>query len=908
MKFMRKPVAAAVLAILAGVAPLASAQTEADQSPAQSATNKQKEKIQTLETVQVAASRIYRPDLALPTPQVPISPQIINLNDAATNLGAAVADLPYFSPSTNPTNGATNGGLGMSPMDLRGLGSTRTLVLLDGHRMIGNGNPATIPSALIKTVQVVTGGASASWGSGAVAGVVNIVTNDDLEGTTLGAGIGLSSAKDAHEKQFNIATGKSFDGGKAHITFGFNYLNRDEVWPRFSKRDGNGLSAALPTASGLWQFFPDVGTTDMADGGLILGGPFNGYAFNPDGSLRLANLGTPSYPGSYFTSGGESRYITDYATLEAPLQYYSSLTDFHYDFSDNLRFKAQVSAARTWNNFPFFAEPAGGVINVDNPFLSPSVRQAMVSAGVDSFYLNRVNQDIAMQTTNFSQKDTQITAGLEGLWGTWRWNAYLSQGWQNLYVAQPHNLLTNEWNNALDAVADPVTGQPVCAITLTDPSSSCVPLNPFGMGAASQAAIDYVTGTVVAQTASKLSVAAANIQGEPFSLPAGDVSVAAGLEWRREGSNTTVPSYPDPADFMYGAGVPLGGAFTVSEAYGDVLAPLVADKPLLHNLAAEAAARVSRYSQSGTIWSWKLGLTNEFFGGLTGRIGLSKDIRAPNIGELFSPQSTGQTPIIDPATGNLETVFFLSGGNPHLRPETSRTFTAGLSWAPERTGFSVSADYFDIDIKGIILPILPQDVVNLCESNGVLCDRITRNPDGSIKYIASDEANLNEYKERGTDFDISYQHPVSALGISGNLHLRALATRVYELSTYDGYSTQQYVGNIGNRLSLGVPAWRGMGSAQFDTGRFSVNARLRWVGAGLLYPPITMVDHQNQIPNYFYWDAGASYTFGDRNPVTVSLNIQNLANKQAPLGTVFLFSPFYDPMGRYFTLTAQMKL
>lgn len=870
---------------------------------AQSKDESSDKKISEIAAVSVSASRIDRPDFVAPTPTLPITAEELKL-DSRTNIGAALNDLPQFRATSSPQTTGSNTGAGNAPVDLRGLGISRTLVLQDGRRVSSDNDLNTIPSILVKNVDVVTGGASAAWGSGAVGGVVNITLDHDFTGVRAGTQFGQSTYGDAKEKRFEAAWGTDFADGRGHFIVGGEFLDNDGIVPR-SSRSRAGRWSTLLNANGQLELTPDVGFSDAAIGGLITSGVLKGKAFNPDGSLRDFKYGRVV---GALMSGGEGPSNDDFSPLSAPQKRYSVLASGRYDLTDDIRLTAELRHSRMFNNYIWFGDHNRNNldIKIDNAFLPQSVRSAMQAAGETTLKMGRFNNDINYPQIDFERKTTQATVALDGYTGNdWRWSAYYSHGEAESNFDTPGFILRDAWNQAVDSVISPVTGKPVCRVALSNPNSNCVPINVFGEGAPSKEAIDYVTGTPQQRSTTTLDVFGASLRGEPLELPAGAVSVAFGIEGRREKIDQRVGELDAAKAFRSFNFSAMKGSFDVKEAFGEVLVPLLKDVAGAQNLAFSGAARISDYNTTGSIWSWKFGLTNEFFDGFRGRIARSRDIRSANLTELFTTTTTGWSYVTDPTT--KQTVYALSngGGNANLKPETADTLTAGLSWSPKSVeGLDFSVDYFNIDIKDVITTIGLQDILNRCAAgNAALCARVERDAGGNIVRIVSSYTNLAQYKTDGVDLEASYRHDVNLFGVAGRLRFRTLATWVNSMSTDDGVKRMEYVGSQGYAFGLGVPKWRGVSSVAFDSEKFSANVRARYISAGDYDRNQSIVN--NHIGSYTYFDLGGAYRLGSAGQVELYTSVNNVFNKKAPIGSTF--SPYYDVMGAYYTAGVRVK-
>ncbi|MET0375845.1 MAG: TonB-dependent receptor, partial [Rhizorhabdus sp.] len=855
----------------------------------------------------VTGSRIDRAGYDAPTPTIRVTASELSIG-ARTNVAAALNDLPQFRATTSPATTGTNTGAGNAPVDLRGLGISRTLVLLDGRRFASDNDLNTIPTILIKSVDVVTGGASAAWGSGAVAGVVNVGIDDKLNGLRLGVQGGISSYKDAGERRFEGAFGTSFAGGRGHFLIGGEYLDNDGVIPKTS-RPNIGRWATVSDGNGRFVIAPDVGFSNAAYGGLILSGVLAGRAFNTDGSLRTFDGGRISGTNSI---GGEGPSNDDLSPLVTPQRRYNGLARVSYDVLPDVKATLEVRHSRMYNNYTWFGDHNRGNLTIrsDNAFLPAAVKAQMATAGQTSFTFGRFNDDFAFSTIDFERETTQATFALDGKIGTQlRWSAYYTHGEYQNNIDTPGFILTRNYAQAVDSILSPTTGQPICRIALTNPATDCVPINLFGQGAPSVAAAAYVTGTPTSRSTQKLDVTGFSLRGEPFALPAGDVSFAVGVEARKEQIDTRVGALDLAKAFTSFSFAPLSGAFTVKEAFGEILVPVIHDTPLLRQLDLNAAARVSDYSTTGSIWSYKVGATNEFFPGFRGRATYSRDIRSASLSELFTQSTTGYNTLTDPQTKQSVYVQNIGGGNVNLRPEKANTLTAGFTYSPPGVpGLNLTADYYDIKIDDVITTIAPQDLVTRCYNGNLdLCSKIDRDAAGTLIRTRSTYVNLAKYMTNGIDAEVSYLLPITKLGMTGDgrFRIRLLGTWVDGLSTDDGVSQIQYVRSQGYAFGLGVPKWRVNGSVGYEDKVYSATLRARYISPGVYN--ITQDITNNHIDAYTYFDLQLAM----RIPVTsgpsleVYANASNLFDKDPPVGS--LYSPYYDVVGRYLTVGARVR-
>jgi iron complex outermembrane receptor protein len=373
------------------------------------------------------------------------------------------------------------------------------------------------------------------------------------------------------------------------------------------------------------------------------------------------------------------------------------------------------------------------------------------------------------------------------------------------------------------------------------------------------------------------------------------------VEWRKESINARVGALDLAKAFTTFSFSPLSGGFTVKEAFGEVLIPLARDLPILNKLEFNGAARISDYNTTGSIWSWKLGLTNEFFPGVKGRVTRSRDIRSANLAELYTQSTTGYNTLTDPVTNTSVYVLNNGGGNPNLRPETADTFTAGVVLSP-LSRLNLTFDYYDIRIKDVITTIAAQDLVTRCFNGNLdLCTKVERNAQGTIVRTVATFVNLAEYQTDGIDAELSYVMPVSA----GNLSFRLLGTWVNGLTTDDGVSKIDYVKSQGYSFGLGVPEWRVNASIGYQDETFGATLRARYLSAGSYNTTVNIVN--NHIPAFTYFDLqlNARIPVAKGPQLELYANATNLLDKDPPVSATF--SPYYDVVGRYITVGARVR-
>jgi iron complex outermembrane receptor protein len=853
----------------------------------------------------VTGSRIDRAGYKAPTPTLSLSADDLNIGGRA-NIAQALNDLPQFRATTTPQTTPANTSSGQARVDLRGLGYLRSLTLIDGRRFAGDVDLNAVPSVLIKRVEMVTGGVSAVWGSGAVAGVVNLVIDSKLEGVRLGAQKGISNFGDGPETSFEAAAGTSFAGGRGHVVVGGEFYDNSGIAPKSSRpRVGRWAvitNPAYTATNGQSPLIlsPDVGAANASFGGLITSGVLRGQTFNPDGTLR------PFVYGTVFGTlmiGGEGPSNDDSIGLTPPQHRYAAMGRVSYELTDSIRASADVRYSRMWADYDYLPDIYRGTISisVNNAFLPAAVKSQLVAAGQTSFSFGRVARDYAFLRLKYERETLQGTFALDGEFGkNWRWSAYYSHGIYDNNLSSPERTIPANFTAAVDSVISPTTGQPICRIALTTPTTDCAPLNLFGVGNASAAAIKYITTTNYSYQRQTLDVGAVSLRGEPFSLWAGPVSIAIGAEVRKERIGTELSALD--------TSVPLKGSVSVKEAFGEILIPLAKDLPLLRNLEVSAAARISDYSTSGSIWSWKVGLTNEIVEGVRIRASKSRDIRSPTLSELYTQQITGLGNIIDPVKG--QTVFgsVTTGGNPNLKPEIGSTLTAGLQFSPRGLpGFNASIDYFDIKIDGLISTITPADILNRCVGGEQsFCDRVSRDSAGNLLGVRSNYINYTSFNTSGIDGEISYVLPLDTISsLPGRLKFRLFATWLNDYFVLNDTRKTNYLDSLGQASFSGMPRWRSTASISYDNDHFGGDFRARYVSSGD-YDRNQNIQN-NHIPATTYFDLSLRAKIPNKGAQEMEIygNITNVFNKPPPKGS--LYTAFYDVIGRYFNVGARLK-
>ncbi|MDQ2641403.1 MAG: TonB-dependent receptor [Pseudomonadota bacterium] len=910
-----------------------------------------------LEDVVVTGSRIIREGMSSPTPVTSVSAdELLQVNPQS--ISQALASLPAMTGSTTPKSigGRTTLGPG-SFLNLRNLGNNRNLVLLDGRRLVpaniaGNTDINLLPQGLIQNVSVVTGGASAAYGSDAMAGVTNFTLNTRFEGLKIDANGGISTRDDGGGYRLALAGGKSFLDGRLHVIGSFDWRNSAQAYKENRDWARNycatigipGVNAGNQSDSNPRQTIACNVTQPIASyGGAILSGPLvagnQPIQFDDQGNPVPFNYG--SLRGQTLMVGGSGNYVGDTANFNTPTDnkvYFGHVT---YDVSDSVEAFVQGTYATADSDYtqtpPYFYSTTPLNIQTGNAFLPASIQDRMTALTVNSFALGIVpkswgNIDI---TSGYATWD--IVGGLKGtLANNWTWDVYYEQGRSAFRLDYHDQISMSRLYRAVDAVRAP-NGSIVCQSALVNPAlyGNCVPLNPFGDRAPSRAALDYIHGAEQPWNYNimRQKAAAASISGELFSTWTGPVVVGGGVEYRElngeilsDAGSSTVPDWTNirglPASLPGRVGdwstsnvQPTDGEYNVKEAFAETLVPLARGRNLLYSLDLNAAFRVTDYSQSGTVNTWKVGLSYRPIEELLLRGTRSRDIRAPGIGDLYTRDSSGPDIIIDDVingTGQRPVAVIISG-NPDLNPEKGDTWTAGFTYQPKWLGgFAMSADYYDIQIKDMLASVGGQEVVLRCsQGQAAYCANLV-GPPSAFTGIRSRTMNLSQARTQGVDLDLNYRTQL----LGNNTLFRVVATRLIEQSTtVPNATTSVYTDRAGD-IGIGYPKWVANALVNVDIGPLGLNANARYIHKGArntTWVPGDIAPQFRTIGSVTTFDVGARYGLAMTGEPELYLNIQNVFDRDPPLvpSSALVGGQtnvgLYDTMGRYFTMGVRLQ-
>ncbi|WP_193165076.1 TonB-dependent receptor domain-containing protein [Microbulbifer hainanensis] len=867
------------------------------------------------------------------------------------------------------TAGMANGATGTATVDLRGLGSERTLVLIDGRRMpagspISGGSGADlnqIPAGLVERVEVLTGGSSATYGSDAIAGVVNFIMKDDFEGVRFetqtsayqhnndnsriqsvvksqGFDVADGSVTDGETNDFSLIMGANLDGGRGNVTGYANYRKIDAVLQ--SDRDysscslkgspdsfGCGGSSTIPTGR-FTDFVKNSGNDFTVSGDQFV--PWDGTAYNYG-------------PLNYF---------------QRPDERWTMGVFGHYDINDNVTAYTQLSYAddRTVAQIA----PSGNFfitdsINCDNPLLSDQQRDLIcTSAGLTAddsapFYIGRRNVEGGPRQDDLRHTTFRGVFGLRGdINQTWSYDAYAQYAEVSMQETYLNDMSSTRIGRSLnvktdDRVGSETFGQPVCQSVLDGSDPSCVPWNIFQEGGVTQEALNYLILPLFARGTTEQEIYSGYVTGDlgdyGVQLPTADsgIAVVFGLESRREAL-----TYNPDNGFQTGDGAGQGGptkgvsgSLSVKEAFTEINVPLISGKPGAEYLGMEMAYRYSDYSTDVQTDTYKVGLDWTPVSDIKLRASFQSAVRHANIRELFTPNGISLFDMdsdpcgVDP-TATLEECMrsgvtadqygnipqnpagqynYIGGGTATLKPEESETFSAGFVYSPSYVeGLTVSVDYFDIEVTDAIKEVDPGFILDQCQLNNdaASCGKINRGPNGNLwlgeASIVSPAANIGFFETAGVDINANYGFDIGSMGSIDMNYIATFLTK-WDQQEIPGAEVIDCVGYWGASCGAPTPEFVGTMRATWATPLAGLDVTGAWRHIGDVED---LGSHQADFDAVDYFDLSASWAATDN--LTVRSGINNVLDEEPPLtsdagpsiyGNGNTFPGTYDALGRY---------
>lgn len=921
-------------------------------------------------SIVVTGSRIRRATSSAPTTQTDAE----TIQDLGlTSVGDILQTMPTFGVGQgSQTVNHSSADAGSAYADLRALGSTRTLVLLDGRRRAPGSAVSSavdltmVAPSLIETVDVVTGGASAVYGADAVSGVVNLRLKRNIRGIVAGARAGITHAGGGNEYDAYVGAGSAFAAGKgnASLILGYNKLgqlssmDRDfTLVPRrlFANPDDRSVGDGQPAQIVLNDFrfanFDRGGTICLsnADGTISRfvatpGGirPFQGQRVGPSGC-------------STNSLGGDGINPAKQLNLRSGVESIAVISQLSYSLSTDLQAYVNVDLSNS-KTVVVGEEVADSqsqlIIRRDNPFVPAALAAELDRRGLTQFGLGRSHFDFGRREQRRHRDAYTVETGLKGNIGkAWNWEGFAQHGEYRAKTSLLGDRINANFFKAVDVVRDPVTGRPVCRDTA---ATGCVPLNVLGEGVASPEALAYVLHTTRQHLTSKQTVAGGSIGGDLLTLPAGPVKVVAGLEYRKESLQVTPDSLSLQRALFQGLGVAkLDASFNVTEGYLEGLVPLVKDLPFARSVSLEGAVRFSDYNTIGRTTAGRVGGTWEVAQPLSLRVQRSTSVRAPSLFELFGPETTSRANVTDPCSGALrltnpnrnancaalglpssytdpraaESEFILAGGNAALKPEKSKSWTIGSVFKGSLAGrsFQASIDYWSIDIEQAIQGLGIDRIINGCVDASTtanpLCALVARDPaNGGITTVRNYAVNIASLKAAGIDYQFRYFiDAMPSLSGSGSAELMVALSgtelrKREELTNANDPSTLNILAG-----EIGFPKRRVNLQLRYTDGPATVSWSSRYIGPVKLdvqLPREFYPDGVNDVKSRLYHDLTAYYAVN--KTLTIQAGVRNLFNLNPPDTPQHAFGNsayagigsggLYDNVGRTYLLGLSLKM
>lgn len=916
----------------------------------------------------VTGSRIARPDLEQASPVSVVGAQEFALR-GATNVENVLNSMPQVTGSTSGAD--NNPGGGIATVNLRNLGTQRTLVLVDGRRYISFDTTQvvdlnTIPSALIERVDVVTGGRSAVYGSDAIAGVVNFVLKQDFEGIELNSTYGLTDKGDGQYWDVNGTIGANFADGRGNIVTHVGYYDRKSV---YAQARGFARNALVDNGDGT-AFFGGSGS--VPQGRVTLPGGGGVVDFAPDGTI------------SPYVSATDAYNYAPVNFLQVPQKRFLISTMARYEISDafqpylqgqfiNNRVTGELAATPISNSTPLGTGADAGSLgplrlHVNSPFFAPSTQATFRALDTDGDgYITTNNYGfrttgIGPRTQEDERNAFRVLLGMKGDIGAgWSYDgSYMYARTKNTQRQTGNVNLANFLGAVTTAFQDPTTGalsgNPIPGVAgggnlvCANGVASCVPANLFGIGNLSSPAANYLAlgATNIEEYTTQVATFAVT-NSELFDLGAGGVGVALGAEWRKESGKTDPDQNLASGNVAgFNPGAPTQGAYSVTEFFGEVNVPLLADQAFANRLELNGAARYSKYSNAvGNVFTWAAGGLYEPVKGVGFRGQYQKAIRGPSVNELFLGQTVSFDGAEDPCataaatTGALAQACLAGGvpqsqlgnpaladsdlvnppttvlGNPNLREEKSTTWTVGGVFTPTfLPRFSATVDYYNIKIDGYISRLGQSNLFQACYVQGLAqyCDSISRNADGQVDAIVDTNLNSGGLKTNGIDVGVNYSFPIGgdnriALAFNGSRLLKFDFTPIVGVPIVN-----ECAGRFGNSCGQPTPKWKHTARATFITGPATFSAAWRYLGPA-------RDDNDDQI--FFLEKAKAqnyvdfAFSFDASENFTLTGGMNNAFNKKPPLSASAqnggngeqsnTYPNVYDVLGRAFFMSGKLR-
>ena len=933
-----------------------------------------------LQEVVVTGSRIQSLNLNSISPVSTVTAVDIQAT-GLTRVEDILNNLPMVFAGQNST--VSNGSDGTATVDLRGLGAKRTLVLVDGHRLgpgQGSGTNTSdinqIPVALIERVDILTGGASSVYGADAVSGVVNFVLNTHFQGVKIDAsydfnnhsqhqGVATAAVNAAGDllppnsvntgfgKNVSVLMGSNFADDKGNATF---YATYDESAPVLEAKYDYGSCTLDATKSGALKcggsgtsakngaggYFQAYGT---APGPALFTNTVDGKTgqFRPFTANDVYNFGPVNFyqrPNTRWTAGG----FLDYQINEHVTAYAETM------FTRNTS-QAQIAASGDFflNSFipctdPLLtAQELSIICSAANQTAQGHPTQQVAGLGAVpgiNMYIGRRNVEGGGRVASFQSDANRILVGLKGeIVANWKYDVFAQRSTVDNNLANLNYFSNANIQNALTVVTNPATGAPTCASVLNGTDKKCVPWNIWTPNGVTSAATNYLQIPLLVNATTTEELVSGSVTGDlggyGLKIPMADegLKVSFGAEWRSE-SAATSPDLESQLGNAAGSGgptVPVAGGFTVKEIFTELGVPIATHQPFADSLSVDLGYRYSDYSEGFKTNTYKGGVEWAPISDFRFRGSYARAVRAPNVGELFTPQAVGLDGTSDPCSGaivagtnhlasgataaqcalmGVSAAQFgniganpagqyngLVGGNPQLQPEKSDTYSVGVVLQPRWIeNFTASVDWFDIKVNNTIGGIGENVILQNCIATGdpALCGAVHRDANGSLwkspaGFVSDVNVNFGSLSTKGLDIKMNYHVAVPS---AGSLAFQLEGTKLISLDTQPLNNGPEYdcTNFFGSICGAPSPSWRHVFNTTWSTPWSGLDVTMRWRYIGKADSELTSSDKQlagkalpqtSHIPAYNYIDLTARLNLYKQ--ISLQVGVNNVTDKDPPI-------------------------
>lgn len=847
--------------------------------------------VEKLQKMKVTGSRISRVEMEGAEPVQVLSSEYIE-NTGLVAIGDVLNQLPGVGGTVQSTS-VNNGSNGAATVNLRGLGAERTLVLVNGRRMVNGGTGADasvdlnmIPAAMVERIEVLKNGASSVYGSEAIGGVVNIITKQNFEGFELNAKRGTTSNSDGQVTDISMLAGASNDRG--NITFSAGMTKEDEIMAGdrgFAntdlQHDGYGGQFQSGSSAPPWGYY-------------------DGKTFGPEGSDTLRDFNAPDdlynyAPDNYLKRPAQRRY------LAAQGNYLLGETSILGPVTAT--FEALYSNSES--NYLLAAEPIFGKFNGYDPI---SKDNEFNNTGSDIVDWRRRMVETGGRNRFFESDTGRVVLGLDGEFQNgWTWDANYNWGKTKTKQIEDGVFMKDRVSNA---VGPSENGQ--CLDAGGNVIPGCVPMDILGN--VSQEALDYATFTRQDTGFNQQQIINFNVTGDIYETEMGTIAFAAGYQNRDEQGANQPDALVVLGNASGNAESETSGGYTVDSFYGELLVPILSEVTMAEYLEAKITARHDKYSTFGGATTMGYSFLYQPIGDLMLRGTYNEVFRAPSIADLYGGAQESADVLSDPTgqdtSGRTQFPVFY-GSNQELQPEEGHTASLGFVLSPSfAEGFSATVDYWQVELENLIDNVDPQLMLDQCSKTGEYCDKITRDGNGDIVSIDARTTNLGKLEKNGIDFNLRYVHDFDVVVFKANWD--NTYNFKHEVTQADG-SVVDYAGKfISDQIGL-YSKYRSTLNLGVTRDAWRVNWNTRMI-AGVDYELPGAADapqdtYNFSVPTMFYHDLSAGYAFD--NGFTLSGGINNLFDETPPLILDTISgntdATTYDVIGRYFYANVNMK-